>query len=219
MVDRLTKVLVVIATLCSATVTALVVRRELGTRGGVDGDRLPRHIKNWRSLTLRGHRIGSASAVVTIVEFSDFQCPFCAQFYHMFESLRHDYGDSLTLVYRHLPSRAHQYAFVAAVAAECAARQGRFEQMYDALFDAQDSLGTRPFLTYAIAAGVGDTASFSACLNRADMGQLVEGDREEIERLGARGTPTLFINGETVRGTPSELDLRRLVRSHLADSH
>jgi protein-disulfide isomerase len=216
--DKLTKILLLVVTLCSVTVTALVLRREVASRAVRDGDHLPRRIKDWRSLASRGHRIGSASAAVTIVEFSDFQCPFCARFYQMFESLRHAYGDSLALVYRHLPLQQHQYAFVAAVAAECAARQGRFEQMYHALFDAQESLGTQPMVGYAIAAGVSDTASFSASLKTDEVAQVVERDREEIQHLGARGTPTLFINGETVRGTPSELDLRRLISSHLSDS-
>lgn len=73
-------------------------------------------------------------------------------------------------------------------------------------------------LGYATAAGIRDTVSFSACLKSDDAAQVVEGDREEFRRLGAGGTPALFINGETVRGTPSELDLRRLIRSHLSDS-
>lgn len=215
--DKLTKILLLAVTTCSVIVTVLVVQREIALRTAHDGDRLPDRIKDWRFLASGGHRIGSASAAVTIVEFSDFQCPFCAQFYHEFESLRTAYGESLALVYRNLPLPQHQYAFVAAVAAECAARQGRFESMYHALFDDQQSFGTRSMVSYARAAGVSDTASFASCLGSDAVARVVERDRDEIQGLGAGGTPTLFVNGETVRGTPSELELRRIIRSHLSD--
>jgi protein-disulfide isomerase len=216
-VDKLAKILLVVVTACSVVVTALVVRREISARSATDIDHLPSHVKDWRSLASRGHRIGRTSAAVTIVEFSDFQCPFCAEFYHEFESLRRAYGDSLALVYRNLPLSQHQYAFLAAVAAECAAQQGRFEPMYNALFVDQQSLGTRPMVSYASSAGVGDTANFSTCLRSDEAARVVERDRGEIQALGAAGTPTLFINGETVRGTPSELELRHLIASHLSD--
>lgn len=216
--DRLTRVLLLILVPCAVLMTALVAWRELAPRRSDPGSRLPSHVRDWRALAKGGHRIGNETAAVTIVEFADFECPFCGEFYGMFKSLHETYRDSLALVYRHFPLPIHPNAFPAAIASECAGAQGHFEAMYDVLFAAQGALGQRTMQAYAVIAGVPDTAAFSRCLQSDSIAAVVQEDRQTIENLGSNGTPTLIINGEVVQGAPAIAELRRVIDSHLRDS-
>ena len=213
--DRVTRSLLWILTPCAILVTVLVGRQVLSTRAEAPGAGLPRRVADWRSIAAEGRRIGSPTAQVTIVEFGDFECGFCAEFRVLFASLRRDFGDSLALVYRHYPLPFHQHAYGAALAAECAAAQGRFEAMHDTLYAWWNRLADRSMVAFAMAAGVRDTLAFSRCLRSEEVAARIRRDRDYIERLGRTGTPTLIINGDVVMGTPPEAELRRIVSRQL----
>lgn len=200
-------------TICALVVTVLLVRRELSEPNRVPRSRLPHHISNWRELASEGHRIGSDSAPVTIVEFADFQCGFCVRFSQQFALLRKQYGDSVALVFRHYALPTNTYSFGAAVAAECAAQQGRFEAMHDSLFALQTRLSERSLVSVATSAGVQDSAAFIRCLNSEAVADRVKRDTEVIERLGSTGTPTLIVDGDVFLGIPD--GFRDIVSRHV----
>src|SRR5260370_32414860 len=104
--------------------------------------------------------MGSTQAPVQLLEFADFECPFCATFHKDVKSLRTRYPTQVALTYVHFPLPMHRFAEAAARVAECASDQGRFEAMYDQLFDEQDSFGLKPLSEYATKAGVSDRAAF-----------------------------------------------------------
>jgi protein-disulfide isomerase len=155
------------------------------------------------------HVKGPADAPITIVEFSDFECTYCARAFRDLHEVERQHRGTLRVVFHHFPldsdcnphvaSRLHRSACLAAIAAECAARYGRFWEYHDRLFGAQDRLGREDLV--ATAAGLGiDRAVFAACLDDPASRARVREDVEAGARLGVKSTPTLFINGRTVEG-------------------
>ena len=200
----------VILAVCALVVTGLVVRREL--RGGVDQPREPREIAEWEDLTANGHFIGPRDAPVKIVEFSDFQCPFCARVQGGLDEVRRQYPDEVAVVYRHFPLEAiHPHAMTAALASECAAEQGQFKAMHDRLFEGQDSIGQKPFVSFAGEAGVQDSVEFQKCLDEERYAEKVSSDIEVARSIDLRGTPSIIVDGTLLPGTPSARDLEEWV--------
>ena len=148
--------------------------------------------------------MGSPAAPVTIIEFSDFQCPYCAEAARVLQSVRTKHGDRVTLIYRHYPlQRIHPHAWTAALASECAAEQSRFEAFHDRLFEDQASIGERSWISFAIAAAVPDTLRFLSCVEHKRPKNRLEEDIAAAEGIGVRGTPTILVNGVLLRGTPT----------------
>ena len=111
------------------------------------------------------------------------------------DSLRAKYPQDVAVLFRHFPLPMHPYARPAALAAVCAAAQGRFETFYDALYNLQDSLGHMPWLRYAVRAGVPDTAAFATCVaDSAGVARLTD-DQAAGNKLQVEGTPTVLVNG------------------------
>jgi protein-disulfide isomerase len=146
-------------------------------------------------------RQGAPDAPVEIVEFSDFQCPHCATFHtEIFPALKSLYGDRVQwyFVNRFYPA-AHPQAEAAAIAAECAARQGRFWEYADQIFARQEELG--PGLLTDIANGLGlDMTQFEQCRRDPAVVQEVVADQREADRVRVEGTPSFYINGQKIMG-------------------
>lgn len=197
---------------CAVAVTAAVLRREFLAAAPAPAAAEPRRIDDWKPLAREGARMGSAEAPVTIVEFSDFQCPFCRTVQAPLAAVRARHGDRVAIVFRHLPLDAiHPHARAAANAAECAGEQGRFEAYHDRLFAAQDSIGTTPWERFAADAAVPDLAAFESCVAEDRYAARVERDARLGAELGLEATPTLIVNGTVYSGAPSEAELERLV--------
>jgi len=155
------------------------------------------------------HAKGPADAPITIVEFSDFECTYCAMAFRDLRELTQRHPDSVRIVFHHFPldracnptveTTLHGNACLAAVAAECAARHARFWEYHDALFEAQDRLGRDQLIAQAVALGI-DRDTFTACLDAPDSMARVTTDIDAGAQLGVASTPTLFINGRTVQG-------------------
>jgi protein-disulfide isomerase len=158
----------------------------------------PSRIGDWRRYSQDGNRMGPRSASVTIVEFADFQCPICAAAVAPLRRLRERYPHDIALVYRHAPG--HEFSFDAAVASTCAAEGGRFEAFHDALFQERDSIGKKPWLRFAVQAGVSDTSRFERCLGSASAREAVSRDTMAAAALGVAGTPTFLINDIEIQG-------------------
>jgi protein-disulfide isomerase len=146
-------------------------------------------------------RRGSADAVVTIVEFSDFQCPHCKTFHEqIFPALRSFYGDQIRWVFvnRFYPG-AHSQAEEAAIGGECALRQGKFWEYADYVFANQDRLPDGIVADAASEVGL-DEASYSQCLANRETASEVAADQAEATRVGVGGTPYFLVNGNEVMG-------------------
>jgi protein-disulfide isomerase len=142
---------------------------------------------------------GPANAPITIVEFSDFQCPFCSRINPTLEQVRAKYGDKVRIVFRQFPLDMHPQARKAAEASLCANDQGKFWEMHDAMFQSQQQLAVDDLK--AKAAGLGLNAeSFNSCLDSGKYGSQVAEDLQAGSSAGVSGTPALFINGRFING-------------------
>ena len=143
---------------------------------------------------------GPASAPITLVEFSDFQCPFCQRVMPTMKEIRQKYGDKVRVVWKDFPlTQIHPQAFEAAVAGNCAREQGKFWELHDRLFPNQQALQPEFLKRYAVDAGV-DAEKFNACLDSSKYQQRVQDAIEAGTKLGVSSTPTVFINGRVVSG-------------------
>ena len=140
---------------------------------------------------------GDAKAAVTIVEFTDFQCPSCAQVQPVLDRLVKEYGGRVRLVARDYPLPQHAEAFKAAEAAEAAREQGKYWEYTAKLFGNQSALGVESLKRYATELGL-DRAKFDAALDGARFTAQVRRDLLDGQRVGVNGTPSLFINGRRV---------------------
>ena len=186
--------------------------------------RSSRHETLQPPVSARDHMLGSPDAIVSLVEYGDYQCPFCARAHHAVHSLRVALGARMRFVFRHFPlTRVHPDALNAAAAAESVAASAgpqAFWRMHDLLFeheeDSAHSLETHHLVQYAATAG----ADVSQVIFDLDHGTYVERVREDFMsglRSGVTGTPTFFINGERFDGDWSDvhgftLKLRRAAR-------
>ncbi len=142
---------------------------------------------------------GSTDAPVTMIVFSDFECPFCARAYETFLEVEETYGDSLQIYFKNYPLSFHQYAQKAAEAGECASDQGMFWEMHDIMFENADALTVDDLKAYAEELGL-DTETFNTCLDSDEKAAEVEADMNDGMALGITGTPTFVINGEMLVG-------------------
>lgn len=140
----------------------------------------------------RDHILGTPDAPLTLVEYLDYECPFCARVSGVGEELVQHFGDRLRYVVRHLPLTVHPHAELAAQAVEAAGRQGRFWDMHDLLFARQDRLELDDLLAYAAELGL-DLERFSADLEDDDVQHRIAHDVLSAQASGVRGTPTFFI--------------------------
>lgn len=150
--------------------------------------------------------LGSEDAPITIVEFSDFDCPFCTRFATLTAPLlRRQYGDSIRWIFVNLPLQSlHPRAYEAALGGECAHEQGRFWEWYDAMFSGRFDTSDEGLSAAAAAIGLeGDR--FEQCLAKADYAREVAADLREAQKFYILGTPTFFINGQRLEGAlPAE---------------
>ncbi len=143
---------------------------------------------------------GPESAPVTIVEFSDFQCPFCSRVIPTFNRVKQEYADSVRLVFRQFPLHSiHPQAQKAAEASLCADDQGKFWEMHDAMFENQSALGIADLKSVAGRLEL-DTATFDECLDGGKHADRVTADLQAGVAAGVTGTPAIFINGRFLSG-------------------
>ena len=148
----------------------------------------------------RDHLLGSADARVTLVEYGDFECPYCGALHPVIQAARQAFGGNLRFGFRHFPLRSsHPHALAAAKAAEAAAEQGRFWEMHDRLYRRQTELEDEDLLRHARKIGL-DVARFERELAARTHEVRIREDLASAAQSGAGGTPSLFINGELYQG-------------------
>jgi protein-disulfide isomerase len=149
--------------------------------------------------------IGNAKGTVRIVEFTDFQCPYCKKFSAVSGEVLKKYGSQITWEVRHFPLSFHKQAKDAAAAVYCASLQGKLYEAKKWVFDAQERLGEEKIFAEmgkALSLKGGD---FDKCRVNESTAKLIESDIKEGERIGVSGTPTVFVNGRRFQGDPQSL--------------
>lgn len=164
---------------------------------------------------------GSESARVTLVEYSDFQCPACASYYPTLKKIKEDYKDQLLFVYRHFPLRQnHLNAAIAAQASYAAHKQGKFWEMHNMLFDYQDSWAAQnnaaqTFIEYAGTLKL-DVKKFETDMNSQEAKDYVAAQERQGISLGVNSTPTFFLNQKRLFVNPSYEDFQKAIDQETA---
>ncbi|MFC1768657.1 DsbA family protein [Nanoarchaeota archaeon] len=161
---------------------------------------------------------GDKDAPVTIVEWSDFECSFCARFYSQtLSKIQEEYIDTgkVKFVYRDFPLSFHPNAQKAAEAAECAGEQGNYYEMHDLLFEKGVKGGVDSYKQFASDIGL-DTDEFNDCLDSGKMASEVKADMDAGAAAGVRGTPGFVINGQAVSGAQPFENFKQIIDAELA---
>ncbi len=161
---------------------------------------------------------GSADAPVTIIEYSDFQCPFCARFWSQtLPQIQEEYIDTgkVKLIYKDFPLGFHENAQKAGEAAECADDQGMFWEYHDMIYENQISLSVSSLKTWAKELGL-DTSEFNDCLDSGKYTDEVKEDFKEGQAAGVSGTPAFFINGRSLVGAQPFSAFQQIIEEELS---
>lgn len=161
------------------------------------------------------HIRGGKNAQVKLVEYSDFQCPFCARAHPTLQQILQEYGDKVSLEYRHYPLNFHPFAQKAAEASECAAEQGKFWQFHDYIFEHQAELSLAALPQWADTLGL-NTRKFKACLDSSKYASKVQAQFQEGSAKGVDGTPNTFVNGQPVVGAQPYEAFKQIIDAELA---
>jgi len=163
----------------------------------------------------KGAAKGSANAPIEIIEFSDFQCPYCQRANPTVAQVLKTYGDRVHFVYRHFPLGNHPNARPAAEASQCAAEQGKFWEYHDILFANPSRLADADLKQHAAGLGL-DAKQFNACVDTHKYKAQVDADMEAGEEAGVNGTPAFFVNGRMLNGAQPFDAFKRVIDEELA---
>lgn len=159
---------------------------------------------------------GPANAAVTIVEFSDFECPYCGGFYPTLKEIEKNYQDRIRIVYRQFPlTSIHPHAMKAAEASLCANDQGQFWQMHDAMFTDQANLDVADLKEKAARLSL-NTGTFNTCLDSNKYAAVIKNEILEGAKVGVNGTPSMFINGRFLSGDQPYDDIAKMIDDELS---
>lgn len=164
-------------------------------------------------------KTGNQKAKITLVEFSDFQCPYCGASYQMTKDLVSKYKNDILFVYRHYPLNQHKNAMIASEASEAAGAQGKFWEMHDMLFENQNvwSESDNPlaiFTTYAQKLHLNIEQFLNDIKTEKYLGKIQK-DRADGNKAGISGTPTYFLNGEQIVGYNSPSELQKILEKDI----
>ena len=163
----------------------------------------------------RDHTQGPAGAPATLVEYGDYQCPYCGAAYPVVKRLQKTLGKKLRFVFRNFPlTQSHPYALIAAEAAEAAALQGKFWEMHDLIYEHQTHLKPDIIPVWAKRIGL-DLEKFGNDIKYDVVADRIKEDRQSGIRSGVNGTPTFYINGTRYDGSPDYESLRVALESEL----
>jgi predicted DsbA family dithiol-disulfide isomerase len=158
---------------------------------------------------------GPATAPVTIVEFSDFECPYCGGLFPTLQQVEKNYSEKVRIVYRQFPlSNIHPHAMKAAEASLCANEQKKFWEFHDSMFSNQKELSVPDLKQRAVDLKL-DTQAFNQCLDSGRHAAAIQADIQEGARSGVSGTPALFINGRLLSGNQPYAEIKDIIEDEL----
>jgi protein-disulfide isomerase len=182
--------------------------RDVARRERIDPSR--RYPVNTKGAPVRG----DPDAKVAVVEFSDFQCPFCSRSVGTLDQIAQAYGDRVRIVFKHMPLEMHAKAPAAHAAAEAAHRQGKFWPMHDKIFANQAQMSPEKYREYAREIGL-DLGRFDRDVADGSVQKRIAEDTAEAARLGVTGTPAFFVNGRYLKGAVPFEDIKKLLDEDL----
>jgi protein-disulfide isomerase len=213
--DRLERLLSAVLTLAAVVIAVSTAYSVFGRPAAPQFAAAPEYIRDWRSIVPDSRiLVGEAEAPVTILELADLECPACKNTTPRIKEMVAARGRTVSLSFVHFPlTGIHRFAMPAAQVAECAASEGRFTQIVDAMYRQQDSLGLKTWASFAAVAGVKDTLSVAACALKTTPASRIAagvafGTKESIAE-----TPVLIINGWLYRRGISDAALDSIVKS------
>ena len=159
--------------------------------------------------------LGPDNAPVTIIQFAEFQCPYCSRGNQVMEEVRKAYGDKVKIVYRDFPLDFHDRAIPAAVAANCAEKQGKFWEIHSILMSNQQKLQDEDLLSAAKQVGVADIAAWQSCLKDPEQAKEVMKDQQDGAKAGVTGTPAFFVNGIFLNGAQPFEEFKSIIDREL----
>jgi protein-disulfide isomerase len=202
--ERLANVILIVATVFSCLV---LVRREFRQAPTNQTSLTSAEEPRYDELKKIGRTSGNLTAQMNIMVLADFECPACRSFDRVLRPFLARHRNDVSYSFVHYPLDYHRFAATAAMAAECAGGQGRFEEMHNALFDGQDSLSTADFSTMAIHVGIDDTTAFRLCIESNNVPARITDGIALGDAMRVQGTPTVLINGRRLSRPPSSAQL------------
>lgn len=166
------------------------------------------------TITKDDHVRGAKNAKVTLVEFSDFECPYYGNLSPTLEQILKDYSGKVRLVYKHFPLSFHANALPAALASECASEQGKFWEMHDKIYANQDKLSAATLSTWAKEIGL-NMSKYDSCVSSNKYSERIQSDMQLGSQSGVDGTPATFVNGELVSGALPYASFKQLIDAAL----
>lgn len=214
--DRVDRAFTGLLVVCAVVLTSIVVRREFAS-GATTTRSEPRRVDDWERYHTGAKVIGPSAAPVSILVFSDFQCPFCARFARSLLRVRSEHPRDVRIVFRNFPIRQlHPQAAAAAAAAECAAKRGSFAPLHDLLFDKPDSIGVWGWSHVATRIGVSDGDEFVKCMGEDATLARISEDSSAAMAIGLTDTPLVMVNRWLLpSGAPSDSVLNAVVLEEL----
>ncbi len=178
---------------------------------------IPQNVKRYNVPIAGSPSLGPADAPITLVEFGDYQCPFCREWYqNVYARLMKDYQGKIHFVFRDMPlTNIHPDAFSAAEAADCAGDQGAYWPYHDALFAQADGLGDAAYIKYAQSLGL-DLQAFTTCIQDNRYQKQVQSNFDYALSIGVNSTPTFFINGLALVGAQPYEIFKQVIDQELA---
>lgn len=179
--------------------------------------------KTTASGSTTNHTIGTSPKGVTLREFGDFQCPYCGQYYPTVKQVQEKYKDQVVFQFSHFPiTTAHPNAFAAARASEAAAKQNKFWEMHDLLYQNQEQWASlsdpsKAYAAYAKSLGL-NVDQFTTDAASSSSNDFINADIAEATKLGVTGTPTFFLNGKKITVSQSVDDFSKQLDAALAKS-
>lgn len=170
------------------------------------------------TVAARGNSRGPENAPVTIIEFSDYQCPFCQKVHPTLNEVLAKYPEQVRLVYRHFAIASHARAKPAAHAAECAGAQGKFWEYHELIFANTSALTDADLEKFAKTAGL-DLKEYRRCMKENRFSNKIDQDLADAEAVGIEGTPTFVINGRVLTGAKPYKEFERIIEEELAAQH
>jgi len=203
-----------ILVMCALLITSLVMIQFFSKKDFNDSI-VDREVDSWEEISTLSYRKGIASAPIQIIEFFDYSCPYCKEADPILNKIAKKYKDQISIVYNHFPQDEFSSTFKAAVASECAAKQGKFLDYHNLLFANQENLEDLSFDNLAIKAKIQDISLFKECCESNEAKNIVLESMSIADNLEIGGVPTFLINDKIVPGVRSESEFSNLIEELL----
>ena len=206
------KLISVTIALSAIAVAAAVLHRTYSAGGSGEEDGPPKYEKAWKeALSIGTPVMGRNAAPIKIVTLFDLECPACASFHRNISKVAAKYPDEVQVVYVTFPLDYHRFSRSAARAGECANEVGSYSRWVDVVFAKQDSLGLKSWGSFAMEAGISDTARISACATAEAATPSIEHGLAFGKKIKLTATPTVMVNGWRFARPPSEQEIDSVI--------